>query len=166
MNYTVSTIVLHCCFILKSALSHLFTFQCTLNRSNEKFPPWKWSGEAVLSLRHLSLIAATSLRLDFFLTSWCHIYHIFTSINEPLSYSECYLSHEEGESIIRWVTKQSRPSRKSHRDSLNKHWPQDAANRRQSSAIIRKSHSQDTSQIWICLFLSHRIALRPWHHLI
>lgn len=80
--------------------------------------------------------------------------HIFTFINEPLSYSECYLSHGEGESVKRWVTKQSRPSRRTHRGSLNKQWPHDAANRREFSAIIMQNHSQDTSQIWISLFIS------------
>ncbi|PKU38964.1 hypothetical protein llap_10737 [Limosa lapponica baueri] len=50
---------------------------------------------------------ATSLWLDLFLTSWSHVYHIFTPINESLSYSECYLSHEKGESIISCVCWQS-----------------------------------------------------------
>lgn len=50
--------------------------------------------------------------------------------------------------------KQSRPSRRRHRGSLNKQWPHDAAHRREFSAIIMKNHSQDTSQIWISLFIS------------
>lgn len=43
--------------------------------------------------------AATRLWLDLCLTPWCHACHIFTSINEPLSYSGCSLSHGESESV-------------------------------------------------------------------